>query len=74
MLIRLNTYCVRIADLGPTIELEPSEQLGLLGQALHSGRAQYFSVDLRNKAQLLKGNLKNQTKPYQSDTQCTLIN
>ncbi|CAL5204923.1 unnamed protein product [Lathyrus oleraceus] len=53
-LIRLNTYCVRIADLGPTIELEPSEQLGLLGQALHSGRAQYVSVDLRNKAQLLK--------------------
>ncbi|GAU26674.1 hypothetical protein TSUD_314510 [Trifolium subterraneum] len=54
MLIRLNIYCVRIADLGPTIELEPSEQLGLLGQALHSGRAQYVSVDLRNKAQLLK--------------------
>jgi sterol-4alpha-carboxylate 3-dehydrogenase (decarboxylating) len=63
MLIRLNTYCVRIADLGPTIELEPSEQLGLLDQALHSGRAQYVSVDLRNKAQLLKGNLKNQTIP-----------
>ncbi|XP_058779720.1 3beta-hydroxysteroid-dehydrogenase/decarboxylase-like isoform X2 [Vicia villosa] len=54
MLIRLNTYCVRIADLGPTIEPESSEQLGLLGQALHSGRAQYVSVDLRNKAQLLK--------------------
>lgn len=54
MLIRLNTYCVRIADLGSTIELEPSEQLGLLGQALHSGRAQYVSVDLRNKPQLLK--------------------
>ncbi|XP_058781077.1 3beta-hydroxysteroid-dehydrogenase/decarboxylase-like [Vicia villosa] len=54
MLIRLNTYCVHITDLGPTIELEPSEQLGLLGQALHSGRAQYVSVDLRNKAQLLK--------------------
>ncbi|XP_058723048.1 3beta-hydroxysteroid-dehydrogenase/decarboxylase-like isoform X2 [Vicia villosa] len=54
MLIRFNTYCIRIADLGPTIELEPSEQLGLLGQALHSGRAQYVSVDLRNKAQLLK--------------------
>ncbi|KAK2440970.1 3beta-hydroxysteroid-dehydrogenase/decarboxylase [Trifolium repens] len=54
MLIRLNTYCVRIADLGPTIELEPSEQLGLLGQALLSGRAQYVSVDLRNKPQLLK--------------------
>ncbi|XP_073225314.1 3beta-hydroxysteroid-dehydrogenase/decarboxylase isoform X2 [Cicer arietinum] len=54
MLIRCNTYCVRIADLGPTIELEPSEQLGILGQALHTGRAQYVSIDLRNKAQVLK--------------------
>lgn len=56
MLIRYNNYCVRIADLGPTIELEPSEQLGLLGQAMHSGRAQYISLDLRDKAQVLKGN------------------
>ena len=56
MLIRHNEYCVRIADLEVSIVLEPAEQLGLLGQALHSGRAQYVSLDLRNKAQVLKGN------------------
>ncbi|KAK7352607.1 hypothetical protein VNO80_18031 [Phaseolus coccineus] len=54
MLIRHNEYCVRIADLEDNIVLEPAEQLGLLGQALHSGRAQYVSLDLRNKAQVLK--------------------
>ncbi|KAG5142425.1 hypothetical protein JHK82_018120 [Glycine max] len=54
MLIRQNEYCVRIADLEASIVLEPAEQLGLLGQALHSGRAQYVSLDLRNKAQVLK--------------------
>ncbi|MED6173882.1 3beta-hydroxysteroid-dehydrogenase/decarboxylase isoform 2 [Stylosanthes scabra] len=46
MLIQDNTYSVRIADLGATIELEPSEQLGTLGKALSSGRAQYVSLDL----------------------------
>ena len=55
MLIRDNTYSVRIADLGTAIELEPSEQLGILSQALSSGRAQYVSLDLRNKSQVLKG-------------------
>ncbi|XP_014494720.1 3beta-hydroxysteroid-dehydrogenase/decarboxylase-like isoform X1 [Vigna radiata var. radiata] len=54
MLIRQNEYCVRIADLEDSIVLEPPEQLGLLGQALSSGRAQYVSLDLRNKAQVLK--------------------
>ncbi|XP_014499775.1 3beta-hydroxysteroid-dehydrogenase/decarboxylase [Vigna radiata var. radiata] len=54
MLIRHNEYSVRIADLEDSIVLEPAEQLGLLGQALHSGRAQYVSLDLRNKAQVLK--------------------
>ncbi|BAT79761.1 hypothetical protein LR48_Vigan04g037100 [Vigna angularis] len=54
MLIRQNEYCVRIADLEDSIVLEPPEQLGLLGQALNSGRAQYVSLDLRNKAQVLK--------------------
>lgn len=67
MLIRNNTYCVRIADLGPTIELEPAEQLGLLGQAIHSGRAQYISIDLRDKAQVLEGNLTNLKYQYQNN-------
>lgn len=67
LLIRNNTYCVRIADLGPTIELEPAEQLGLLGEAIHSGRAQYISIDLRDKAQVLKGNLINLKYQYQNN-------
>ncbi|KAL1337689.1 hypothetical protein HN51_032391 [Arachis hypogaea] len=54
MLIQDNTYFVRIADLGATIELEPSEQLGTLSQALSSGRAQYVSLDLRDKEHVLK--------------------
>ncbi|KAJ1399317.1 hypothetical protein SESBI_30418 [Sesbania bispinosa] len=33
MLLQDNMYCVCIIDLGPTIELEPTEQLGVLGQA-----------------------------------------
>lgn len=55
MLIRHNMYSVRIADLGPKIELEPAEESGILGEALRSGRAQYISIDLRKKAQVLKG-------------------
>ncbi|XP_061374909.1 3beta-hydroxysteroid-dehydrogenase/decarboxylase isoform X2 [Gastrolobium bilobum] len=54
MLIQYNTYSVRVADLGATIELEPAEETGVLGQALRSGRAQYISLDLRNKDQVLK--------------------
>ena len=55
MLVDAGIFRVRIADLGPTIDLEPSEENGLLGQALSSGRAKYVSVDLRNKDQVLKG-------------------
>ncbi|KAF7844594.1 3beta-hydroxysteroid-dehydrogenase/decarboxylase [Senna tora] len=54
MLIRYNMYSVRIADLGPNIELEPAEESGILGEALRSDRAQYISVDLRKKAQVLE--------------------
>ncbi|POO00285.1 Hopanoid-associated sugar epimerase [Trema orientale] len=54
MLIRSETFSVRIADLGPAIDLEPAETNGVLGQALHHGRAEYVSVDLRNKDQVLK--------------------
>ncbi|KAK6914287.1 3-beta hydroxysteroid dehydrogenase/isomerase [Dillenia turbinata] len=54
MLIRYGMFHVRVVDLGPSIKLEPYEQKGTLGEALHSGVAQYASVDLRNKAQVLK--------------------
>lgn len=55
MLIRYGMYSVRIADLGPSIELDGDEENGVLGEALKSGRADYVSVDLRNKAQAFKG-------------------
>ncbi|GMP97339.1 hypothetical protein CsSME_00045631 [Camellia sinensis var. sinensis] len=55
MLIRYDMFSVRIADLGPSIELDPSEDIGTLGQALRSGRAQYVSADLRDKSQVLQG-------------------
>ena len=55
MLIHSGRFSVRVADLGPTIKLEPSEEKGLLGEALQSGRAEYVSTDLRDKAQVLKG-------------------
>lgn len=55
MLIRYEIYHVRIADLGPSIKLEPAEEKGILGQALQSGRAVYVSMDLRNKSRVLKG-------------------
>lgn len=54
MLISSKMFSVRIVDLGSSIELEASEEKGILGEALRSGRAQYVSADLRDKAQLLK--------------------
>ncbi|KAG2711439.1 hypothetical protein I3760_04G077100 [Carya illinoinensis] len=40
-LIAYDMFSVRIADLGPTIDLEPTEEKGPLGEALRSGRAVY---------------------------------
>ncbi|XVE97784.1 hypothetical protein REPUB_Repub03eG0048600 [Reevesia pubescens] len=54
MLIKYDMFAVRIADLPSTIDLEPHEENGLLGEALRSGRAHYVSTDLRQKAQVLK--------------------
>lgn len=55
MLIRYNMFSVRVADLAPSIKLEPHEESGTLGQALNSGRATYVSADLRDKSELVKG-------------------
>ncbi|XP_058108583.1 3beta-hydroxysteroid-dehydrogenase/decarboxylase isoform X2 [Magnolia sinica] len=54
MLIQSGEWLVRIADLAPSIKLDPSEEEGVLGDALQSGRAMYVSADLRNKAQVAK--------------------
>ena len=55
MLIKYEMFAVRIADLPSSINLEPYEKNGLIGETLRSGRAQYVSADLRHKAQVLKG-------------------
>lgn len=54
MLIKYDMFSVRIVDLSSSIELEASEEQGMLGEALRSGRAQYVPADLRDKVQLLK--------------------
>ncbi|KAK9146882.1 hypothetical protein Sjap_006785 [Stephania japonica] len=54
MLLRSGNWSVRIADLGPSIKLEAYEEEGILGEAIRSGKAQYVSADLRNKAQVIK--------------------
>ncbi|CAK9149845.1 unnamed protein product [Ilex paraguariensis] len=54
MLIRYEMFSIRIADLGPSIKLDPDEEKGTLGNAIRSGRAQYVSTDLRDKSQVLK--------------------
>ncbi|URE47638.1 Reticulon [Musa troglodytarum] len=54
MLLRSDIWCVRVADLAPSISLDPREEDGALGHALRSGRAVYVSADLRNRAHLVK--------------------
>ncbi|GMP86912.1 hypothetical protein CsSME_00039506 [Camellia sinensis var. sinensis] len=54
MLIRYDMFLVRIADLGLSIKLDPAEEKGILGKAIQSGHAQYVSVDLRDKSQVLE--------------------
>ncbi|XP_010525824.1 PREDICTED: 3beta-hydroxysteroid-dehydrogenase/decarboxylase-like isoform X2 [Tarenaya hassleriana] len=54
MLLRREIFQVRIADLAPAIKLEPHEEAGVLGEALRSGRVQYVTVDLRDKAQVFR--------------------
>ncbi|WOL02646.1 3beta-hydroxysteroid-dehydrogenase/decarboxylase [Canna indica] len=54
MLLRSDDWCVRVADLAPSISLDPQEESGALGDALRSARAVYVSADLRNKDQVVK--------------------
>ncbi|KAF9588067.1 hypothetical protein IFM89_007308 [Coptis chinensis] len=54
MLIPCKKWLVKIADLGPSIQLEPYEEQSILAQALRSGAAKYVSADLRQKSQLIK--------------------
>ncbi|OAY72981.1 3beta-hydroxysteroid-dehydrogenase/decarboxylase isoform 1 [Ananas comosus] len=58
MLLRSGEWCVRVADLAPSLALDPREDGGgggsPLGAALLSGRAAYVSADLRNRQQVVK--------------------
>jgi 3-beta hydroxysteroid dehydrogenase/isomerase family len=56
-LIRSGAWSVRIVDLAPTITLDPYEEDGLLGEAIRTVRAVYASADLRNKDQIIKGDI-----------------
>ncbi|XP_010548507.1 PREDICTED: 3beta-hydroxysteroid-dehydrogenase/decarboxylase-like [Tarenaya hassleriana] len=54
MLLRREMFHVRIADLAPAMELEPREEIGVVGEAMRSSRVQYISADLRDKAQVFR--------------------
>ncbi|GER30610.1 3beta-hydroxysteroid-dehydrogenase/ decarboxylaseisoform 2 [Striga asiatica] len=54
MLIKYGMFSVRVADLGPSINLNAEEENGVLGEALKSGLAEYVSADLRDKSRVLK--------------------
>lgn len=52
-LLKLDDRIVRIADSAQSLQLDPSETNSLLSQALSTGRASYFHVDVRNKPQII---------------------
>ncbi|KAI8002372.1 3beta-hydroxysteroid-dehydrogenase/decarboxylase isoform 3 [Camellia lanceoleosa] len=52
-LLKLDDRIVRIADSAQSLQLDPSETNSLLPQALSTGRASYFHVDVRNKPQII---------------------
>ncbi|XP_028111693.1 3beta-hydroxysteroid-dehydrogenase/decarboxylase isoform X2 [Camellia sinensis] len=52
-LLKLDDRIVRIADSAQSVQLDPSETNSLLSQALSTGRASYFHVDVRNKPQII---------------------
>ncbi|KAJ9698803.1 hypothetical protein PVL29_007734 [Vitis rotundifolia] len=54
MLICSRRFSVRIAGLGPSTKLGPSEENGPLGETLQSDYVEYVSVGFRDEAQVLK--------------------
>lgn len=52
-LLKLGNWNVRVADSYKSPELKPSESL--LTDAIASGRAAYFQVDVRDKSQIVEG-------------------
>ncbi|KAL5703416.1 3beta-hydroxysteroid-4alpha-carboxylate 3-dehydrogenas(decarboxylating) [Ranunculus cassubicifolius] len=54
LLLKSDKWIVRIADSHPSINLDLDEKNSLLSDAISSGRASYFQVDVRHKSQIIK--------------------
>ncbi|XP_027119612.1 3beta-hydroxysteroid-dehydrogenase/decarboxylase isoform X1 [Coffea arabica] len=53
-LLKLDNWIVRVADSDSSIQLDELDDDSPLSQALASGRASYFHVDVRNKAEVIR--------------------
>ncbi|KAL6970730.1 3beta-hydroxysteroid-dehydrogenase/decarboxylase isoform 3 [Sarracenia purpurea var. burkii] len=53
-LLKLGDWIVRIADSAHSLQLDHSEDNSLLAEAISTGRASYFHVDVCQKPQILK--------------------
>ena len=53
-LLTLGRWIVRISDSAPSLQLDHFDHDSVLSQALSSGRASYFHVDVRDKLQVVK--------------------
>ncbi|XAR71111.1 3-beta-hydroxysteroid-4-alpha-carboxylate 3-dehydrogenase (decarboxylating) [Bertholletia excelsa] len=53
-LLKLKDWVVKIADSPHSLQLDPSERNSIIAEALSTGRAAYFHVDVRNKNEILK--------------------
>ncbi|KAI4324346.1 hypothetical protein L6164_023893 [Bauhinia variegata] len=54
MLLKLGKWMVRVADSALAIQIDQYDRDSVLSEALLSGRASYFHVDLRNKRQIVQ--------------------
>ncbi|GFY92774.1 hypothetical protein Acr_08g0011700 [Actinidia rufa] len=53
-LLQLGDWVVRIADAAQSLRLDIAEDNSLFTEALSTGRASYFHVDVRDKSQIIK--------------------
>nr|DAD25217.1 TPA_asm: hypothetical protein HUJ06_026681 [Nelumbo nucifera] len=54
-LLESKKWIVRIADSAPSLHLDLNEQSSVLSEAISTGRASYFQVDVREKTQIVRG-------------------
>ncbi|OVA11072.1 3-beta hydroxysteroid dehydrogenase/isomerase [Macleaya cordata] len=53
-ILKSENWIVRIADSAPSLNLDPKEQSSFLSDAISSGLASYFQVDVREKSQIIR--------------------